>query len=616
MTKIGMPAKKKGMKLWSRVLAGILLLSFLAVASSWGATQFLAMKFNYSSALGDPLSGKIYPPFSWVQWFFKWRYDYIELSQQAALICAFLFAFPLGTFAFVKVAVRKRSKGIEGLHGTARWANVDEIVKAGLLPADGESQGTVYVGAYKDKDKTRYLTHDGAEHILAVAPTRSGKGVGLVLPTLLSWMGSVLCYDIKGENWALTAGWRRQYANNLVMKFDPASDDGSSVKFNPLSEIRLNTNNDVSDAQNIAMMIVDPDGKGLDDHWAKTGYGLLVATILHVSYVKNANSETANLTDVGMVLADPNRAIEELFEEMLEFPHKDGITHPVVAQEARGMIQKADKEQSGVVSTVRSNLTIYLDPIVSKNIASSDFKISDLMNHEKPISLYLVVKPRDAERMRPLIRLLITQVVQTLTDSMEYENGKSVAHYKHRLLMMLDEFASLKKLTAIENGLAFMAGYGIKAYLIVQDLEQINNAYGQFEGLLGNCHIKVAYAPNKLKTAETLSKMTGISTVIKKQSTVSGSRHQSYMNKVSETYSEVSRPLLTVDEVMKLPGSIKEGSEVVSSGDMLIFMAGFPAIYGTQILYFLDPVFSERAKVPTPQTSDMAILPNQSIPFV
>ena len=617
---IGVPNQKKNKPLFVGFLSTLMILSLLLLLSFVITTQYLAREFNYSDLLGGHIQNGFYYPWMWIKWVANWWTEYPELSKKALFICTASFAFSFSLFALLRVALGRRSKGVEGLHGTARWAKKEEIEDAGLLQPNANKE-SVYIGAYRDKGKIRYLTHDGAEHVLAIAPTRSGKGVGLVIPTLLSWTGSVLCYDIKGENWALTSGWRQKYAKNIVMKFEPTSDDGTSIKFNPLEEIDLESDRDVADTQNIAMMIVDPDGKGLDDHWAKTAYGFLVATILHVCYVKKSEGKTANLTDVGLALADPSRDIVELFEEMLEFQHKNRTTHIVVAQEARGMLQKADKEQSGVVSTVRSNLTLYVDPIVSRNIVKSDFKINDLMNHEKPVSLYLVVKPKDAQRLRPLIRLLISQIIQSLTNTMDYEDGKSVAHYKHRLLMMLDEFASLKRLTAMEDSLAFMASYGIKAYLVVQDLEQVNAAYGQYEGLLGNCHVKIVYAPNKLKTAEVISKMTGTATVVKKQHTMSGSRSDLFMGKVSESYSEVSRPLLTTDEVMKLPNSTKNGNEVTGGGDMLIFIAGLSPIYGTQILYFIDPVFSARAKIAAPFKSDViahssALIPSNKKPKV
>jgi len=181
-----------------------------------------------------------------------------------------------------------------------------------------------------------------------------------------------------------------------------------------------------------------------------------------------------------------------------------------------------------------------------------------------------------------------------------------VADYRHRLLLLIDEFASLKRLPVIEEALAFMAGYGLKAYLIVQDLQQIHSAYGRDEGLTGNCHLRIAYAPNKLETAELLSRMAGQTTVVREQVTISGlqagggSRGQR-----SESMQEVQRPLITADEVMRLPAARKDAhGQILEPGHLLVFVAGQAPIYGRQILYFRDPVFQERAKIEAPETSD------------
>jgi len=284
---------------------------------------------------------------------------------------------------------------------------------------------------------------------------------------------------------------------------------------------------------------------------------------------------------------------------MMDFPHLDGEPHPVVAQEARSLLNKSENERSGVVSTALSFLSLYRDPLVAKNTTQSDFKIADLMNLTSPVTLYLVVRPSDADRLRPLIRLVVTQLVRRLTEKMDYSEGRSVAHYKHRLLLLIDEFASLKRLTVIEEALAYMAGYGLKAYLIVQDLQQIFSAYGREEGLTGNCHIRIAYAPNKIETAEILSRMAGNTTVMKRAART----HKTHG--YEKAIQEVQRPLITPDEVMRLPAPAKDAKgRITETGHMLIFIAGQAPIYGRQILYFQDRTFSKRAAIPAPHSSD------------
>lgn len=180
----------------------------------------------------------------------------------------------------------RRNHNSEVLHGSARWADKEDIQKAGMFAEEG-----VYIGGWEDeRGRQHYLRHNGSEHILCIAPTRSGKGICLVIPTLLSWRQSAVITDLKGELWALTSGWRKKHAENTVLLFEPASN--ISVGWNPLDEIRLETEYELGDTQNLATMIVDPDGQGLKDHWQKTAQALLVGCILHLLYKrKNEGNE-------------------------------------------------------------------------------------------------------------------------------------------------------------------------------------------------------------------------------------------------------------------------------------------------------------------------------------
>jgi type IV secretion system protein VirD4 len=460
--------------------------------------------------------------------------------------------------------------------------------------------------------------HNGPEHLLTYAPTRSGKGVGQVLPTLLSWKHSSIVHDIKGECWALTAGWRKSIGHK-VLKFEPTASDGSSIKFNPLDEVRIGTMREVADAQNIAQMIVDPDGKGMADHWAKTGHELLSAAIIHILY------SFPNKTLRGLVsfFCDPTMSIEQVANSMLTTQHDpdgkynwvDPITgaytkiHPVVAESARSFLNKSENERSGVQSTAMSYLSLYRDPIVAENTSVSEFKIADIMNSDTPVDLYFVLPPNDKERIRPLTRLVINQFFRLNTESMKFENGRSVKSYKNRCLAMLDEFPALGKLELVEECLAFVAGYGIKCFLITQDISQLQKAYTKDESIISNCHVRSAYAPNKIETAEILSKNLGVMTVTRNQRSYSGNRLNPWLGHVMAAEQESQRPLLTADECMRLPGAQKsqDGQQIIAPGDMLLMVAGYPPIYGKQILYFKDPIFDRRSKIPAPESSDRII---------
>lgn len=564
------------------------------------ATQTFAWRVHFAPVLGVHWNG-LYPPWQIIRWQILWgtalRQE-LTMGWGAGVLVVGIGLVALQTW---QTGIRHSGRALANLHGSARWAKRRDIAAAGLLAKEG-----VYVGSWMDeRGQQNYLRHDGQEHVLTFAPTRSGKGVGLVIPTLLSWNQSAVVADLKGELWALTAGWRKEHAGQKVLRFEPASLSGS-VAWNPLDEIRIGTEHEVGDVQNLATLIVDPDGKGLDDHWSKTAQALLVGVILHVVLrAKNGESTAATLPEVDRILADPNRPIEDLWKEMITYGHVRGEVHPVVGAVGRDMIDRPEKEGGSVLSTAKSYLSLYRDPVVGRNVARSDFRIRDLMHHASPVTLYIITQPTDKARLRPLVRVLINMIVRLSADKMAFENGRPKARYKHRLLLMMDEFPSLGKLDIMQESLAFIAGYGIRCYLVIQDLSQLHAAYGKEESITSNCHIQNAFPPNRLETADHLSRLTGTTTVVKEQATTSGKRLGMWLGQVSTTFQEVQRPLLTTDEALRMPGPKKDASGgITEAGDMVVYVAGFPPIYGRQPLYYQDKVFQKRAEVAAPAKSD------------
>ena len=603
---------------WSAMAAGVLLLVGVNIA----ATQFVAHRFRYQAALGKPLfegnSVCLYQPFAWSSWVLRHggsTNPHIRLPiLSGALIVVFGSALTVAlAYAINLRRARRLSENTEDLHGSARWATPEDIRATGLLTA---KQG-VYVGGWREPATNRlhYLRHDGPEHVLAFAPTRSGKGVGLVIPTLLAWSESAVVYDIKGENWAKTAGFRSA-CGHLCFKFSPIEVANGS-RFNPLAEVRIGTPRDVSDAQNVADMIVRTgEDSPQERYWQDAAASITTGMILHVCYAAAAEGKVACLADLAAVFTRPGQSFRDTLAELENFPHDparshdwqtpDGertATHPVVREKVREMLDKEDKDFSGVLSTAKTALTLYSDPLVARNTSASDFTINDLVNYERPVSLYLVVPPSDKIRLRPLMRLMFTMIVNRLTERMDFE-GSAQKQNRHRLLFMIDEFPSLKRMEVFADALSYMAGYGLKAYLINQDIRQIVDEYGPNESIVSNCHVRVAYAPNQYDTAELLSKMTGTKTVQKASFSFSGSRLAPIANHMTASVDQIERPLVTPDEVMRLKPPKKAGQgtreRIVEPGDMLIFVSGHYPIYGTQILYFADPALAERAAVPPP----------------
>jgi type IV secretion system protein VirD4 len=247
-----------------------------------------------------------------------------------------------------------------------------------------------------------------------------------------------------------------------VLLFDPTN--ASSAAFNPLLEVRRGEW-EVRDVQNVADVLVDPEGSlERRNHWEKTSHSLLVGAILHVLYAEADKT----LAGVANFLSDPRRPIETTLRAMMTTPHLGHAgVHPVIASAARELLNKSENERSGVLSTAMSFLGLYRDPVVSQVTRRCDWRIRDLVTAERPTTLYLVVPPSDISRTKPLVRLVLNQIGRRLTEELHDKKRR------HRLLLMLDEFPALGRLDFFESALAFMAGYGLKSFLIAQSLNQI-----------------------------------------------------------------------------------------------------------------------------------------------
>ena len=554
----------------NRILWGqITLVLAVVLATTWTATQWTAWRLGFQPQLGQPwfelaLGVPVYYPPAFFWWWYAYDAYAPSVFVEGALIAA------SGGFIAIAVAITlsilraREAKNVE-TYGSARWATSEEIRAAGLLGPDG-----VILGCHAQ----HYLRHDGPEHVLCFAPTRSGKGVGLVVPTLLTWPGSCIVHDIKGENWTLTAGFRSRFGR--VLKFDPT--DVLSAAYNPLLEVRRG-DKEVRDVQNITDILVDPEG-ALDrrNHWEKTSHSLLVGAILHVLYAEPDKT----LAGVANFLSDPKRPVEATLRAMMSTPHlgESGV-HPVVASAARELLNKSDNERSGVLSTAMSFLGLYRDPVVAKVTDRCDWRIADLIAQATPVSLYLVVPPSDINRTKPLIRLILNQIGRRLTEELNDRDRR------HRLLLMLDEFPALGRLDFFESALAFMAGYGIKSFLIAQSLNQIEKAYGANNSVLDNCHVRVAFATNDERTAKRVSDALGTATERRDSTNYAGHRLSPWLGHLMVSRQETARPLLTPGEVMQLPPA-----------DELLLVSGLHPIRARKARYYEDPRLSERILPP------------------
>jgi type IV secretion system protein VirD4 len=559
----------------TKLLIGQILVVFaIMILGVWAATQWAAAMLGHQSALGAPWfrlgDMPAYRPWALFGWWYHYEAYAPRVFDKAGMLAG------ASGFCGCAAAVagslwRARQRGLVTTYGSARWATPREIARAGLMRDAG-----VFLGRFRG----HYLRHEGPEHVMAFAPTRSGKGVGLVVPTLLGWTGSAIVHDIKGENWRLTAGWRAQFSHCLC--FDPT--DMGSARYNPLLEVRRGAN-EVRDVQNIADILVDPEG-ALErrNHWEKTAHALLVGAILHVLYAEKEKT----LAEVARLLSDPSRSFAATLSAMMRTNHlgtpEAPRVHPIVASAARELLNKSENERSGVLSTAMSFLGLYRDPTVAAVTSRCDWRIGDLVGGDRPVSLYLVIPPSDISRTKPLVRLILNQIGRRLTERLD---EGAPAKRRHRLLLMLDEFPALGRLDFFETTLAFMAGYGIRAFLIAQSLNQIAKAYGENNSILDNCHVRVAFATNDERTAKRISDALGTATEQRAMRNYAGHRLAPWLAHVMVSRQETARALLTPGEIMQLPAK-----------EELVLVSGLAPIRACKLRYYEDANFAPRLLAP------------------
>jgi type IV secretion system protein VirD4 len=269
-------------------------------------------------------------------------------------------------------------------------------------------------------------------------------------------------------------------------------------------------------------------------------HSLLVGTILRVFYIEHDKT----LAGVANFLSDPRRPIEATLLAMMVTRHLGDRPHPVVASAARELLNKSENERSGVLSTAMNFLGLYRDPVIAKVTAQCDWRIADLISVDLPATLYLAVPPSDISRTKPLVRLILNQIGRRLTEVLDIQMQRP------RVLLMLDEFLASGRPDFFESALAFMAGYGLKAFLIAQSLNQIEKAYGPNNAILDNCHVRVSSATNDERTAKRVSDALGTATEIRAMKNYAGNRLSPWLGHLMVSRQETARPLLTPGEIM------------------------------------------------------------------
>jgi type IV secretion system protein VirD4 len=554
----------------------------LLVGMSAG-TQQIAQHFDYPREFGagmiDVGRHRVYAPWKILSWSVEYGDRYRKAFDTAQLISFVAIVMPMLVGAGF---MRRRRRAVRAF-GTQAWGTIDDAKRSGLVDGKQHPRGRV-LGMMDGKR----LTYHGPEHSLIVGASRSGKGVGYVIPTVAAWEQSIFVYDRKGEIWHITADHRKRFSHTFYF----APTDPKTARWNPLFEVRKGMM-EIADIQNIVVILVDPLGSKAGDlnFWDQSASNFFVGLILHVLY--SAPDEYKNLTHVRELLLDIVPTIDAMLYTKHRYkpdpfdPNGEGLardkagkpiaeTHPEVRLGATAFRNMDEKVRSSVLATAQASLTLFADPLVSYATSWSDYAIGDLVCSEQPVSFYLITPQAHADRLAFLVRIMLRQSINSLMESISMDSrGRQK---RHHLLLMLDEFPKLGALPFLENALGEMAGYGITTQLICQSFNDVFGKYGVHTSIFDNMHITSTFATSEPNSIEKIIKRAGKS--LEYRESYSDPRSIWHKGGRTTSVSEQERYILAEQDVRGLDHS-----------KQFIFVNNSKPILADKIRYYEDPFF-------------------------
>lgn len=456
----------------------------------------------------------------------------------------------------------------ETVHGDAKWATEKDIQAAKLREKKGILLGQTGRG---------YLVAGGFQHLLLFAPTGSGKGVGFVIPNLLFWEDSLVVHDIKLENFELTSGWRQKMGQKVYL-WNPASPIGFSHCYNPLDWVSTSMGQMVDDVQKISNLLLPEQ-----EFWQNEARSLFVGVALYLIAVPE------KVTSLGEVVRTL-RSDDVVYNLAVVLDTLGKKIHPVAYMNIAAFLQKADKERSGVISTLNSSLELWANPIIDAATAKSDFDFN--MIKKEATTIYVGLSPDNIDRLRPLMQIFYQQATQLLTKHMPRPDEPI------GVMFMMDEFPTLGEMEQFKNGIAYFRGYRVRLFLIIQDTEQLKDHYEEagMNSFLSNSTYRITFAANNVETANLISQLIGNKTVKQYSRNIPVFLDLNPASR-SKHVSEAQRALLLPQEVIGLPRD-----------EQIILVESSPPIKTKKIFYYKDPFFTKRLlpqiEVPTQEPYD------------
>jgi type IV secretion system protein VirD4 len=453
------------------------------------------------------------------------------------------------------------------LHGDARFASAADLSKAGLFKNSGDG---IVVGKFGG----RLVRLSGQQFVILAAPTRSGKGVGVVIPNLLDYQESVVVLDIKQENFELTSGWRASQGHEVFL-FNPFAEDRRTHRWNPLSYVSDDPAFRVSDLMSISAMLY-PDGSDEQKFWVSQARNAFMAFALYL--FDNWDDEHA--------LGFPGGAGAPTLGAVYRLSSGDGTdmktylrslaSRPFLGSHSRkafsNLLSQADETFASIMGTLKEPLNAWINPVLDAATSADDFSLNDL--RKKKMSIYIGIQPNKLAESRLIINLFFSQVINLNTKELPKNNPA----LKHQCLLLMDEFTSIGRVDIIASAVAYMAGYNLRLLPIIQSMAQLDATYGKelSRTIITNHALQILYAPREQQDANDYSEMLGYTTIRKRNITKG--------REVTRSISEERRALMLPQE-LKAMGTDKE---------VFLFEGIANPVKCKKIRYYQDRYFNSR----------------------
>lgn len=507
-------------------------------------------------------------PFSIIEYWKLYAHSSEKFVRVSVQLCAIgPWALLAGVIGWAVIAKQNRP-----LHGAARFANTAEIRKAGLLDPKGGLDKTILVG----KKNGRYLTYGGYQFVILAAPTRSGKGVGIVVPNCLNYSDSLVVLDIKGENFDITSGFRAKHGQKVYL-FAPFDEAGVTHRYNPLEYISDDPAQRLGDIDAIGTALYS-GGNQNDKFWSENAKDLFRGLCLFVLERKDLPKTFGEILRQASGKGKPLK--EYIFEELKKAQDTGHPFSNACIDCLNRVLSNSENTLAGIVATFGTPLLFFQNPRVDLATSANDFDLREVRRER--MSIYFKMPPNKLKEGSVLVNLFFDQLLNLNTRVLPSQDKT----LKHQCLVLLDEMTSIGKVAMIAQAVSYMAGYNMRLLTIIQNKSQLEDVYGKAGALtlLSNHALMVMYAPSPTvqSDAQEYSEMLGYETVKSRSRTSS-------MQSSSTSTSDQRRALMLPQEIREL-GQTRE----------IVSLENCKPILCDKIRYYEDPDFTCRAHLPPP----------------